>query len=203
MKGIILLNGEPYGGKIEDGDSFVLCVDGGYNWAKGKVRIDENIGDFDSATEPPLPTPKEIFPSQKNLTDGEIALDKMLALFQNGKIASIEIYGGGGGREDHFIGNLHLLYRAAKAGAPCTMITNRARLSVQTGKITLNDIEKKTISLLPFGGDAHILTNKGLFYPTEGLTLSYGTCRGISNVGTSKNAELVCDRGYLLVVENE
>ena len=83
------------------------------------------------------------------------------------------------------------------------MFTNGARLFVRTGKFRIENILQKTVSLLPLGGEAHILYNKGLFYPTDGLTLTYGSCRGISNVGTAENAEVFCDRGYLLAVVNE
>ncbi len=134
-------------------------------------------------------------PAEKNFTDGEIALEKMLSFAAEGKIDGIEIYGGGGGREDHFIGNLHLLYRACLAGVGCVMATNHALLSMHRGKFILKNVQGKTVSLLPFGGDAHILTNRGLFYPTEDLTLVYGSCRGISNVGVSENAEIDCDGG--------
>ena len=48
MKGIILLNGEPYPYAIDAGNALVYCCDGAYKWAKSKVRIDKNIGDFDS-----------------------------------------------------------------------------------------------------------------------------------------------------------
>ena len=203
MKGVILLNGEPYKGEIDDTNALVFCADGAYNWAKGRVRIDENLGDFDSAAEIPFPRPAEIFPSEKNETDGEIALEKMLALAEEKGITRIELYGGGGGREDHFLGNLHLLYRACRAGMPCEMITDSALLSVHTGKFSLKNILGKTVSLLPFGGDAHILYSRGLFYPTDDLTLCYGSCRGISNVGVNENAEIDCDRGVLLVAINK
>ena len=35
MRGIILLNGEPWQGEIEDGNAFVVCCDGALRWAKG------------------------------------------------------------------------------------------------------------------------------------------------------------------------
>ena len=184
---------------IQDGD-FVICADGAYNWAKGKVRIDENLGDFDSAAEIPAPYPAKVFPAEKNFTDGEIALEKMLSFAAEGKIDGIEIYGGGGGREDHFIGNLHLLYRACLAGVGCVMATNHALLSMHRGKFILKNVQGKTVSLLPFGGDAHILTNRGLFYPTEDLTLVYGSCRGISNVGVSENVGEIKRAGANVIV---
>ena len=203
MKGIILLNGEPYRGEIDARDALVYCADGAYDWAKGKVKIDENLGDFDSARAMPVPPPKEIFPEQKNETDGEIALERMLSVAREKAISEIEIYGGGGGREDHFLGNLHLLYRACMEGMPCSLVTNTSVLSAHRGKFTLKGIKGKTVSLLPFGGDTHIINNKGLFYPTDDLTLFYGCCRGISNVGTDENAEINCDRGVLLAAVNK
>ena len=112
MKGILLLNGDPYEGEIDAEGALVYCCDGAYAWAKGKVRIDKNVGDFDSLDEKPFPEPDEIYPSEKNFTDGEIALFKLI----DAGVDEIKIYGGGGGREDHFLGNIHLLYRAYSAG---------------------------------------------------------------------------------------
>ena len=60
MKGIILLNGEPYAEKIDDCGALVYCCDGAYRWAKGKLRIDKNLGDFDSLDEVPYPLPDEV-----------------------------------------------------------------------------------------------------------------------------------------------
>ena len=99
MKGILLLNGAPYTGEINDCGAAVYCCDGAYEWAKGRVRIDKNVGDFDSLPYIPSPPPEEIYPSEKNFTDGEIALFKMLG----SGIDDITIYGGGGGREAAFI----------------------------------------------------------------------------------------------------
>lgn len=106
MKGIILLNGEPYAGDIgkKEGD-IVLAADGALAWAKDKIGIDITAGDFDSLGY--VPANSVVYPSEKNFTDGEIALDLLI-----GKgCREIEIYGGGGKREDHFFGNLQLCTR--------------------------------------------------------------------------------------------
>ena len=97
MKAVILLNGEPYLGHIDE-DAHIYCCDGAYKWAKGKVRIDENLGDYDSLPVIPTPAPKEIYPSEKNQTDGEIALHRAIAAGAE----SIVIYGGGGARSFRF-----------------------------------------------------------------------------------------------------
>lgn len=200
---IVLLNGEPYKGVINGENALVLCADGAYDWAHGRLSIDENIGDFDSVKQTPYPAPEKIYPAQKDETDGEIAMKAAIEAVKNGEADAIEIYGGGGGREDHFLGNLHLLYRALNAGAECVMKTNRADIFAARGKIEIENILGKTVSLLPFGGNAHILYSKGLFYPTDDLTLVYGACRGISNAGVSSRAEIMCDEGALLVFVNK
>ena len=59
MKGILLLNGEPYSGAIDAEGAVVYCCDGAYEWAKDRVRIDKNVGDFDSLGYIPVPPPEE------------------------------------------------------------------------------------------------------------------------------------------------
>ena len=195
MKGILLLNGEPYSGKICDDNAVVYCCDGAYNWAHGKLRIDKNIGDFDSLDYTPEPPPEELYPAEKDYTDGEIALAKMLSE----GVDEIEIYGGGGGREDHFLGNLQLLYLAHKRGVRCTMVTDRSYIYPASGVISLGRYAGKTISVLPFGERLHILDFKGLKYAYP-KTLSYGECRGISNIVEENCAYLKVDGVALIIV---
>ena len=198
-RAVILLNGEPYLGQIDDKDAVVYCCDGAYEWAKGRVRIDETLGDFDSLEYLPDPPPKEIYPSEKNFTDGEIALFRAV----EAGAEYIQIYGGGGGREDHFIGNLHLLLAAKKRGSYAEMITAHARIFLGEGEVRLCGCKGKTVSIVPFGGDAHIMESEGLKYPLDRLTLEYGTARGISNVVTEDEARFVAASGRVLVFVDE
>jgi len=196
MKGILLLNGEPYRGAINAEGAIVYCCDGAYSWAKGRVRIDKNVGDFDSLKEKPYPEPDEVYPAEKNFTDGEIALKKLLAAGAD----DIEIYGGGGGREDHFLGNLHLLYSAHAAGARCKLITESSEIFPASGKINLGKFCGKTVSVLPFGGTLHIMDSRGLKYAYP-QTIGYGECRGISNIVEEKAAYLTVE-GIALIIIN-
>ncbi len=197
MKGIILLNGEPYKGEIDCRSAAVYCCDGAYRWAKGRVKIDKNLGDFDSLEELPSPPPEEIYPSEKNFTDGEIALKKMLVAGAD----EIEFYGFGGGREDHFLGNLQLLYAAHSAGVKCRAFTNGAVIFPSDGRVELGEFNGSTFSVLPFGGAAHIMDSRGLKYSYPPV-LGYGVCRGISNVAESAQAYLVTD-GVVLIIVNK
>ena len=133
----------------------------------------------------PAPPPADIYPSEKNFTDGEIALRKLIAR----GVTEVEIYGAGGGREDHFLGNLHLLYFAHMQGVKAKIITKNSIIFVGSGRVELNGIKGKTFSVLPFGSKLHIMYGRGFKYDYP-ESLSYGECRGISNIAESDNAEL-------------
>ena len=197
MKAIILLNGEPCEGEIRADGARVYCCDGAYRWAKDRVRIDETLGDFDSLDFVPSPPPTEIYPAEKDATDGEIALEKAI----EAGFTEIEIYGGGGGREDHFIGNLHLLFSAKEKGVSAVLITNRARIFAAEGKTVLQNIKGRTVSVAPFGGSAHIMECRGFRYPMPEVFV-YGSTRGISNVVEADEACFVSE-GKVLVFVNE
>ena len=198
MRAVILLNGEPYRGAIDDDGALVLCCDGAYDWAKGRLRIDVNLGDYDSLGYQPDPPPAEVYPSEKNYTDGELALMRAM----DAGADDIEFYGGGGGREDHFLGNLHLLYAACRRGVRAVMVTNHARIFAAEGLVELNGLQGKTLSIVPFGGEVHILESGGLYYPLPD-TFVYGSTRGISNVVTAERAYFRTQGVALVFVDME
>ena len=113
--------------------------------------------------------------------------------------------GGGGKRPDHFLGNLHLLYKAMEAGAAeATLKTNGADITLcGKGERKFLCGKGKTVSLLPFGGEAHIMNMRGLKYAEKDLWLRYGSTRGISNVAADENFSFRVDLGYALVIINE
>lgn len=201
MKGILLLNGQPYGGEIKSENAFVVCCDGAYNWARGRVRIDRNTGDFDSVSKgiEILPPPVEIYPSEKDCTDGEIGLWTLLSHGCD----EIEIYGAVGGRADHFLGNLHLLYYAFAQGVKAKIVAETADIFIRSGRVELSGLAGKTVSLLPFGGAAHIVNGDGFKYALNDKTFSYGSNLGISNIILKENAWFHCDRGAVLVFVNK
>lgn len=195
MTAAILLNGDPYSGEIKCDRAY--CCDGAYMWAAGKVKIDENLGDFDSLAFTPEPPPEKIYPAEKNFTDGEIALYKAVADGAD----EIIFYGGTGGRSDHFLGNLHLLYAAHMRGAKCSLESDSELIFPASGKIFLGKFAGRTLSVLPFGGELHILKSAGLKYSYPDR-ISYGECRGISNICLSADAYLEV-AGLALVIINK
>ena len=197
-RGVLLLNGSPYTGKIEAEGAAVYCCDGAYSWARGRVRIDKNVGDFDSLGYIPDPLPEEVCPGEKDSTDGEIALCKMLA----DGIDDITIYGGFGGRSDHFLGNLHLLYRAHAGGARIKMASEDCVIFPASGRVRLDNLSGKTLSVFPFSSAVHIMESRGLKYPYP-PELRYGECRGVSNIVTERRAYIdVAEGETVLVIVN-
>lgn len=196
MKAIILLNGEPYRSAIDASSARVWCCDGAYDWAKGKVRIDENLGDYDSLSYMPDPPPAEVYPSEKNYTDGELALMRAIEAGAD----EIEFYGGGGGREDHFIGNLHLLYAALCRRVRARMITNYACIFAATGDVVIEGKKGSTLSIVPFGGEVHIMESGGFYYPLP-KRFVYGSTRGISNVVTEERAFFRAEGVVLVLID--
>lgn len=98
------------------------------------------------------------------------------------------------------MGNLHLLYLAKKHGAAAVMITENSEIFCAEGKIPLGKYLKKTVSVLPFGGPLHINDFKGLKYDYP-PAISYGECRGISNIVEEERAYIDV-QGEALIIAN-
>ena len=194
MKGILLLNGDPYQGDIP-GEAPVYCCDGAYAWAKGRVKIYKNIGDFDSLQEPPVPPPDVVYPAEKNFTDGEIALRRMI----DDGITEVDCYGAFGGRQDHFLGNIQLLYYAAERGVKMRLISKEEVIFAARGEVVFSGVAGRTVSVFPFSAPLHILGSRGLKYPYP-ERIGYGECRGVSNIVLREGATLSLRAGDTALV---
>ena len=194
-RGVIFLNGEPYRGAMDCAGAFTVCCDGALRWAEGRAHIDVKAGDFDSLGF--VPEGALTYPAEKNFTDGEIALELLLGR----GCTRIDIYGAGGGREDHLFGNLQLLLAGFRRGAFTVMHTNYVDAYCARGQVCWRGLRGRTLSLAPAGERAHIIESEGLKYPLCDLTLRAGSCRGISNVIAADEARILCDAGTLFVFE--
>ena len=82
-----------------------------------------------------------------------------------------------------------------------TIITNYSRIYLKDGSFSSKCGENRTVSLIPFSGDVHIINSKGLYYPLKNLTLRQGETRGISNRTEKETFSLDFSGGNLLVIE--
>lgn len=145
MKAALLLNGAAYCRELPK-DRLIYCCDGAYRWAKGRAEIYKNIGDFDSLDEVPYPAPEEVYPSEKDFTDGEIALRKMIEEGAD----DIEVYGAFGGRKTTSSATCTFFISAHMRGVNMRLISESTIAFLGSGVIDFSGFAGKTISVFPF-----------------------------------------------------
>jgi len=181
----------------------VIAADSGLEHACALgVPVDLVVGDLDSVAPAVLDAAVadgvavERHPVAKDATDLELALD---AAVDRG-VTEVLVLGVGGGRLDHFLGNVLLLASPRYAHVRVDARVGDAYVTVVHERVELVGTPGGLCSLLPLGGPAVGVLTDGLRFPLHHETLPPGTTRGVSNefVGTSATVSL--DDGVLLAV---
>ena len=138
---------------------------------------------------------------EKNETDSELAV----RIAMKKKPTQIMILGATGGRMDHAIGNIHLMYQCMKQGIPCAIYDEWNKIQLIEKEAVL---EKKTaygtyVSFLPFFESAQNVTLKGFRYPLTYATLEKGTTLAISNEIEADKASVTVEKGILICIESK
>ncbi|MDE7476498.1 MAG: thiamine diphosphokinase [Lachnospiraceae bacterium] len=188
-----------------------LCIaaDGGLDYLlKNNITPDIILGDMDSLNEPDLL--KTMEESDSSICIKRLPVEKddtdMLAAIKEGLAAGyqrFELYGAFGGRFDHTFANVQcLLYllnhdaRGIIAGDDVTLIL------IRDERITFHadDASKgKRISVFAFGGDAYGVSEKGLKYVLNHVTVKQEFPIGVSNEFMGEDAEIEVQNGMLLI----
>lgn len=194
IKAALILNGVSITGPIV-GDE-IICADGGYHLAlKYGIKPDYIIGDFDSIGEYDKSIEVIKFTKEKDKTDGELAV-----LFAANKgCRKLHIYGADGGRLDHIISNINLLYVGLKVGVRVTLHCETCLVYLANSTFELNVDKDEIISIVPFSERVHINITKGLKYEIKDSVLRKGTTLGISNVTTADSITIDVSEGEALV----
>jgi thiamine pyrophosphokinase len=181
----------------------VLAADGGANlcvaWG---WPVDAVVGDMDSvdaAVRQQLEmqgVPFVVSPAEKDETDLELAL--RLALERGA--TELILAGALGARIDHTLGNLALLALPALAAVPTRIVDGVQTIWLARNRLAIHGQPGDTLSLLPFGGDAHGVSVSGVHWPLHGAELPLGPSLSISNRMTADQAEVSVQGGLLLVV---
>jgi thiamine pyrophosphokinase len=181
----------------------VIAADSGAEYAlELGLRVDLALGDFDSVSEATLGALEgagarvERYPTAKDVTDLELALDAALAFGPE----RILVLGSGAGRLDHLLGQLLLLAADAYAAVQVDAQLGAAAVHVVRRERVLAGEPGELISLLAAHGPARGVVTDGLVYPLRGETLEAGSSRGLSNVFAASEARLSIERGSLLAV---
>lgn len=198
-KAALILNGDTFTRK-KIAEDYIVCADNGYRMCKELGIVpDVIVGDMDSIEEKleniPDTVEKLRFPSKKDETDGELAMNILISRGYN----RVNVYGADGGRLDHIIGNISLVYAAAQMGCRAVLKTNLCDMYLVNGYFEHSAQIGDKISIVPYNGDAHIIKTEGLEYPVEDRVLKAGTTLGISNVAIAENVVVSVGSGYALV----
>lgn len=208
-KGIIVgggpVNYRLLSNELKAGYDLLVAADGG-----GKPLYDLGyipqvlLGDFDSLP----PVYKELLTNQgaemvsyqkeKDWTDLELSIELLI----DKGINDILVFGGIGGRLDHTLANLSLLYRAKVAGVDVAMIGIAEMIILLSPKeqIILSPFVGGHFSLVPLFEVVEGVKIKGAKFPLENATIEFGSTLGIHNEFLENAVEISSQTGYLYLI---
>ena len=204
------------GGKFENSEfyreilrgKYIICADGGiYLLQKLNIKPDMFLGDFDSCNFDEIEKSgfldecKDIkkFKIEKNATDTHIAVDFAV---EKG-FRDITLIGALGGRIDHSLANIMLLKYMLEKGVKGPVLNEKNKVFLPDKSIKIPPEHGRRLSLVPLTENVCGVTLKGLKYPLCDFTLTMGDSIGISNEFTDTDAEIIFEKGLLLVITSE
>ncbi|PBB37171.1 thiamine diphosphokinase [Mesorhizobium sp. WSM3868] len=158
------------------------------------------VGDFDSVPaslpENLAAVPRKIFPTEKDMTDGELAIAEALA---RGATSLVLAGAFGGKRADHAFLHLALSVRLAEAGT-AVLLTSGAQegVPILPGKAGFDYAEGTLFSVLGFS-DLAGLTVSGAKWPLDGVEVAFGSSLTISNEVKGR-LHIALERGRALLL---
>ncbi|WP_100011003.1 thiamine diphosphokinase [Lentibacillus sediminis] len=171
-----------------------------------QISGDYAVGDFDSVTEKEkkqirlLFTHMEEYPREKDETDLELALQQAYAMESD----TIYLFGVTGGRLDHEIINIQLLYRMMREGIRGVLVDAYNQLELTApGTHTITREERfPYISFIPFTPHVKGLSLTGFQYPLVNKDITWGSTLCISNKLLSNNGTFSYEEGILLLIKS-
>ena len=182
-----------------EGYAIIACTDGAFHYLKEKnftlAQLDFISGDFDSHTgnDENIYHEKFIFTPDQNFTDFQKALD----ILKNKDVKKVDVYGGSGGEQDHFLGNLHVAF-LFKDLMEITFYDEFSSYFFIPKDFEINNVEGKMVSLLPFPKVENLVTD-GLNWELKNEDLEITKRIGTRNFATKSTVKISYSDGDLLV----
>ena len=199
----VFFNGQLEGSKefytklINEKKGDIYCADGGANHLEALGIFPLEIwGDLDSVTKEIIEKYRnnnvriKKFPKDKDYTDGELILQHISKLNYD----EIIIIGGLGGRIDHLLTNLNLIFKFKNL----KFVTEKERIFSIEKKAELTGLRGKTISFVPFSEKVEGLTLEGFKYPLNKYILHQGDSICMSNIAVDDICKVTFDTGKLM-----
>ncbi|WP_278351980.1 thiamine diphosphokinase [Chryseobacterium gleum] len=199
-KALLFINGDaPKSLPDLNNYGLIACTDGAFHYLKRMGfpmdRLDFISGDFDShsGSDENIYDEKFIHTPDQNQTDFYKALD--IILERGGK--KVDIFGGSGGEQDHFLGNLTVAY-AFKDRIELKFYDEYSEYYFIPKSFKVEGVQNKMISLYPFPVAENIVT-KGLNWPLENENLSIISRIGTRNFAVEDEVVIGYEKGDLLI----
>lgn len=190
-------------GELEK-SNYIIAVDGGISYLR---KLDKKpnllIGDLDSIDAKDLKWAKENsinlckYPSEKDKTDTEIALEKAKTIITENE--AIHLYGATGSRLDHTMGNIFLLEKYLSEFNDILICDEKNKVFLIKDSIkTIIEENDINLSLIPLS-DYIIVDLEGFKYPLKDKKILRGDTLGISNLSVEKKSNIIIKKGKALV----
>lgn len=189
----------PYYKKLLENEKNIYCADGGTKYAldMGVVPL-EIWGDLDSLDKSYIEKAKELnvkilkFNADKDFTDGELIVEY---LSEKG-FDKIYILGGLGGRTDHFLTNLNIVFKYDNV----IFLDEKEIIFRVEDEMEIKNRKNHTISFIPMSSEVNDIYLEGFKYPLNGYNLKIGESICNSNVIVEDLAKVRFSSGKLLGV---
>ncbi|MEG1311083.1 MAG: thiamine diphosphokinase [Romboutsia sp.] len=213
MKICIILNGEITDYKsikqtiVNNNYDYIICADGGANHAYNMGIIPSYIiGDLDSICNDTVEYYKnygvkfEEFPSKKNETDTELCI----YLANQLDASNIDFFGALGGRVDHMLVNINLLFYVRSMNIQTKIISDKEDIYIAIDEeVLINGNKGDIVSIIPIKSDAVGVTLKDLEYPLNDYNMKYSLSLGMSNIMIKSICSINVKKGSLLIIKNK
>lgn len=214
MKTCLIITGGPidlrFAGDFLKKRSFnkIIAVDAGLEAVKALGLLpDVIVGDFDTVDQTVLSEFRkqehivwEVHQPEKDETDTELAFNRAMAA----GCGEIAVLGATGGRLDHMIGNIHLLYPCLQKGIFAYLLDpqNKVYLLDEGKDFFKETLWGKYVSFLPLSQEVKGITLTGFRYPLREKDIEIGTSLCISNELAGEEARIEFREGVLICVES-
>lgn len=176
-------------------NDLIIGVDGGCSKIS-KYSIDIAFGDFDSLTIPVQAKTIYRYKKEKDETDLELAIDKVIKM---DNIEEIIIYNATGGRLDHFLCNLKLLERYVNNNISIIDEQNKIRC-LNTNDYILKKSHYQYFSLIPCK-DSNVTIKKALYEITD-KDISSTDTYAVSNEFVDEEVYIKINQGMVYLIES-
>ncbi|WP_288373949.1 thiamine diphosphokinase [Chryseobacterium culicis] len=199
-KALLFINGDaPKSLPNSENYGLIACTDGAFHYLKKMGfpldQMDFISGDFDShsGSDEDMYGEKFILTLDQEKTD----FHKALEIIQERGFSKVDVLGGSGGEQDHFLGNLTVAY-AFKDVMNIKFYDEFSEYYFIPKYVTLRGVKNRMISLYPFPS-ANNITTKGLNWPLTNENLSITSRIGTRNFAVEDEISVEYESGAVLL----